>query len=204
MSFAQLQLLPPRGDVSLTRSIAKNFSVYRRPRWFRAALLCLLSSFVYHFVAETFYQSGSVSQLRADILEAEVNAISLNHTTVLFPRAPAVTWDKAIQTGDMIICLVDGTTEAAQAYLDRFKPGQKATSSWTNPDSLAANGWLTRDNEKQAGFTDAFDSIFTSIGLNVANNVFKNWRQLNTVIYEKREYQVSKWKSASQTKFWVS
>jgi hypothetical protein len=159
-----------------------------------------LSSFVYHFIAEKFYQPGSADPLVIDIEEAEIHTFGEKHTRGqtdldddtlhLFPRD--VTWDQAITTGAMIMCLVDGTTEAAQTYLDRFKPGQQATSRWTDPDSLAANGWLIQEGETRPGFTDAFDSIFTSIGLDIANNVYKNWRQLNDAILDGVTYRVCK------------
>jgi hypothetical protein len=76
-----------------------------------------------------------------------------------------LTFDKAVQKGNALYCLMSNTQEEADAYMQTYKLEASVASPWTDYSSLATWGWVKTkpDDYKEGTYENVLDNYITNV-----------------------------------------
>lgn len=153
---------------------------HRQRRWVKVTLSCMMASLLLLLLANTLqlYPLGKAS------IQQDVRHQTLQKRQIL-------TWNRAVAKGNALSCLMENNAANAQAYMNTYKPGVQVASQWMDFASIAAWGWESNNGYTEPGFENTLDSVFTSLGVKVSDNVPKQWVQSRDVTMDGIDYRVS-------------
>lgn len=117
-----------------------------------------------------------------------INSSNFFDSFDLWKRAETLTWDGAQNKGRALVCLMENTRAEAAIIAAGLFP---VTSPYTTYTDLALWGWEPNNGYTEPGFGNALNSIFTSIGITLANNVLVQVDQTQDVTVNGISYPVS-------------
>jgi hypothetical protein len=148
------------------------------------ALLCLLILFSHNRLHVKPLDEKNLAQQ-----QSFYDLSNVSESVHLHKRArPPLSFDQAENKGRALVCLMETTqTGANQITANNNFP---VTTPYTQYSDLGRFGWV-KSQQTEPGFEDELDSVFTAIGLTLANNVFVRWDQTQDVTVNGVFYLVS-------------